>query len=93
MSGAGGGSAAPLESRRTPGPAAPPTRVPAAASPGEADVVMETEQADEALDPASMTVAEIKAWLTDNEDEGAVWQLTQSKAKKADFVKYMRSVM
>lgn len=56
--------------------------------------MMAADDADEGpLDPASMTVAEIKSWLTDNEHEGEVWRMVQSKAKKAEFVKYMRSVM
>ena len=59
-------------------------------APGDAEMMAADEGA---LDPASMTVAEIKSWLTDNEHEGMVWKLTQGKAKKADFVAFMRSVM
>ena len=88
------GVCSPLQRARTGGP---PSRVvgsPAAASPADADAEMvAADEGDGPLDPASMTVAEIKAWLTDNEHEAAVWQLIQSKAKKAEFVKYMRSVM
>lgn len=85
---AGGGG--PVEAART-----PPSRgsgLPAAAPPADAELTP-ADEAEGALDPASMTVAEIKAWLTEHEHEGVVWQLTQSKAKKAEFVKYMRSVM
>lgn len=72
--------------------AAVPVAPPLEGSPTDADM-LSADDGEDALDPSIMTIAEIKAWMTDNEHEGAVWELTQSKAKKAKFVEYMRSVM
>lgn len=46
-----------------------------------------------ALNPAQMTMPEIKEWLTDNGHEDVVWELSVRKprAKKADWVELMRS--
>ncbi len=46
-----------------------------------------------APDPATMTIQEIKHWLTTHEHEQLVWQGMQSKAKKAQWVDIMQSVL
>ena len=54
---------------------------------------MQAEPADGAPNPSKMTIVEIKGWLMDAGHEAKVWELTQGKAKKADWVAYMRSVI
>ena len=48
---------------------------------------------DDELNPAQMTVQEIKEWLTDHEHEADVWELNGRKprAKKSDWVDLMQS--
>lgn len=58
-----------------------------------AQQAMEGVAADGAPNPSKMTIAEIKGWLMDAGQEGKVWELTQGKAKKADWVALMRSVL
>ncbi len=48
--------------------------------------------ADAGPDPGRMTIAEMKAWLMEAGHEAKVWELTQGKAKKAQWVAFMRSV-
>jgi hypothetical protein len=54
---------------------------------------MQAELAEGAPNPSKMTIVEIKGWLMDAGHEAKVWELTQGKAKKADWVAYMRSVV
>lgn len=54
---------------------------------------MQAEPADGVPNPSKMTIVEIKGWLMDAGHEAKVWELTQGKAKKADWVAYMRSVI
>lgn len=44
-------------------------------------------------DPTTMKIQDIKNWLTEHEHEQLVWQGMQSKAKKAQWVEIMRSVL
>ncbi len=48
---------------------------------------------EDAPDPATMKIQDIKHWLTTHEHEQLVWQGMQSKAKKAQWVEIMRSVL
>lgn len=54
---------------------------------------MQAEPAEGVPNPSKMTIVEIKGWLMDAGHEAKVWELTQGKAKKADWVAYMRSVI
>lgn len=54
---------------------------------------MQGVAADGAPNPSKMTIAEIKGWLMDAGHEAKVWELTQGKAKKAEWVFFMRSVL
>lgn len=55
----------------------------------------EDEAAPEAApglpDPAKLTVNEIKAWLMEHGQEQRVWELTTTRAKKAQWVECMRA--
>jgi predicted nucleic acid-binding Zn-ribbon protein len=43
-------------------------------------------------DPAKMNVAAMKEWLTENGHEAKVWEMSQAKAKKADWVAFISSL-
>lgn len=43
--------------------------------------------------PEKMTVQGLKAWLTEQGHEDAVWRLTQARAKKPDYVAAARAVL
>lgn len=43
--------------------------------------------------PAAMTIPEIKDWLTTNRHENRVWEGMQAKAKKAQWIQIMKSVL
>lgn len=43
-------------------------------------------------DPSKMTINAIKTWMTENGYEAKVWEMSQAKAKKADFVEFMTSL-
>jgi hypothetical protein len=45
------------------------------------------------LNPADLTLNDIKAWLMENGHEQKVWELTSGRAKKAEWVAYMRSAL
>ena len=62
-----------------------------AASPGPNAAAFEAT--GDVANPADMTVTEIKRWLTDRNHEAEVWHLTQKKAKKAEYVKLMQSIL
>jgi hypothetical protein len=51
-------------------------------------------EGDDTGDLSSMTIPQIKVWLTDNGHEAAVWALNSNRtAKKADWVQLMREKM
>lgn len=50
-------------------------------------------EGDDVPDPTTMKIQDIKNWLTEHEHEQLVWQGMQSKAKKAQWVDIMRSVL
>ena len=59
---------------------------------GQAFILARQEAAPaDGPDPSKMTIADIKAWLMDAGQEAKVWELTQGKAKKAQWVALMRA--
>lgn len=44
-------------------------------------------------DPVNMTIAQLKAWLDENNYQEKIWELGQQKAKKPDYVKCVRQLM
>lgn len=61
-------------------------------SPG-VDGGFEAPEGEDTPDPASMTVNQIKEWMTERGHEQQVFQLNKDKAKKPQWVGAMRAVM
>lgn len=65
----------------------------AAPSSPQAPITNAAAPATESIpDTAKMTVAGMKTWLTDHGYEAKVWEMSQSKAKKADWAAYIDSL-
>ena len=56
-------------------------------------MVMDGGDTSTGKDPANMTIAQLKAWLDENNYQEKIWELGQQKAKKPDYVKCVRQLM
>jgi hypothetical protein len=78
-----------FEDAAPPPPQAPINTVPTAAA---AAAPTPATGSNNIPDPAKMTVAGIKTWLTDHGHEAKVWEMSQSKAKKAEWAAYINGL-
>lgn len=46
-----------------------------------------------AVDPAKMTITELKVWLGEHHQEEKLWELGQKKAKKSEYVQCVSNLM
>ena len=45
------------------------------------------------MDPGKMTIAELKTWLSEHDQQEKLWDLGQRKAKKPEYVQCVRDAM
>ena len=59
----------------------------------DADDFQDPEEQQNYFDPEKKTVAQLKAWLTDNGHDERALELSYKKAKKADYVKEVKDIL
>ncbi len=56
-------------------------------------MVTDNVGANGGVDPGKMTIAELKSWLDQHDQQEKLWELGQKKAKKPEYVQCVHDCM